>query len=137
MNPYSTPKTLSQPREIRCKKAPRKYAPFVWIYSLLVICGSAYMLASSDHGEYFDRAPIRAVYDILFLVGQSVCAIGMILNRRRGFIGYVVLVFLNIGIHLAMFHKFNLISLGVLVVSSFVLLRAMPGAVNRNAGPPS
>jgi hypothetical protein len=61
----------------------------------------------------------------------------MILNRRRGFIGYVVLVFLNIGIHLAMFHKFNLISLGVLVVSSFVLLRAMPGAVNRNAGPPS
>lgn len=94
------------------------------------------MLASSDHEEYFDRAPIRAVYDIVFLIGQAVCGIGMILNRRWCFIGYVALIFLNIGIHLAMFHKFNWVSLGVLVVASFFLLRAMPEPINRNAESP-
>ena len=121
-DPYTPPETLIASESERPKRPV-----IVTVICILLVLGTIIALITVGSESNRRIASWYPAYNASYVLLQAICAFGMWLMKRWGFMGFVCLVAANLAVHFAL-AQWNLIGIGIPVVICFFLIRAMPGS---------
>ena len=122
-DPYTLPTTL-----IASKNERPKRPVIVTVICILLVLGTIIALITVGRDWTRRIAAWYPAYNASYVLLQAICAFGMWLMKRWGFMGFVCLVAANLAVHFAL-AQWSLIGIGIQVVICFFLSSAVDGSV--------